>query len=379
MNGIWRHSDLLPPTEDKFKMTLGEGNTPLIKSRQLGPSLGLENLYFKLEATNPSGSYKDRFAASVVSNIISKGIGFCLATSSGNTGSALAAYCASAGIKCFLAIVDGAPSGKIQQMQLYGAETLTVRDFGLNEQVTSSVFNGLKSLAEAHGTSVKISAYRYSPLGMSGVQTIAYEIAESLPNSTNTEAHIFSPAGGGGLTLALAKGFKIWKEYNSDYKMPRVHCVQPEGNDTMATPLRKKLAKAQSIAQSTTSISGLQVPNVIDGDEVVTHCRDLGGSGYLVSDETVYEFQEKLAKQEGIFCEPAGAVSMAGVATALGKMEINKKDIVVCIISGHGFKDPSSVERIVQNANNQCLNNTEDAVQYIESQMSNLKGKTQDI
>src|SRR5690606_34975203 len=100
---------------------LGEGNTPLVKSRQLGPALGLPNLYFKLEMLNPSGSYKDRFAASAVSELLDKDLKFCLATSSGNTGAALAAYCAAADIKCFLAIVDGAPSGKLQQMQVYGA------------------------------------------------------------------------------------------------------------------------------------------------------------------------------------------------------------------------------------------------------------------
>src|SRR5690606_21319120 len=110
---------LLPDMREKSRITLGEGGTPLLKSRHIGSVLGLNNLYFKLEMLNPSGSYKDRFAAAAVSQLAGQSVSFCLATSSGNTGAALAAYCGAAGIPCYIAIVDGAPSGKLQQMQIY--------------------------------------------------------------------------------------------------------------------------------------------------------------------------------------------------------------------------------------------------------------------
>jgi len=368
MKGIWKYSHLLPSFEESAKLTLGEGNTPLIKSRQLGALLGLENLYFKLEMVNPSGSYKDRFAVCAVSDLLQRNINFCIATSSGNTGAALSAYCASAGIKCYLAIVDGAPLGKVQQMQVYGAETLMIKNFGLDPNVTQEVMNGLGIISNNLGTSVQISAYRYSPLGMEGVQTIAYEIGEEIPK---LDGHVFSPAGGGGLTLALTKGFHQWKEIYPNFKIPKVHCVQPEGNNTISGPLRNGLVKTQAISQSLTSISGLQVPNIIDGDEVLAACRATGGTGYIVTDDLIYECQENMANKEGIFCEPAGAVGLAGVINALKNGEINKKDHVVCLVTGHGFKDPVSGGKIAKKSEGHYFNNVKDTFTYIKSQIKN--------
>jgi threonine synthase len=370
MNGIWKYSHLLSSFKDTAKLTLGEGSTPLVKSRQLGPMLGLKNLYFKLELINPSGSYKDRFAAAAVSDLLQKEINFCIATSSGNTGAALAAYCAAARIKCYLAIVDGAPMGKVQQMQVYGAETLMIKDFGIDPEVTKHIMNGLRIISKNLGASVQISAYRFCPLAMSGVQTISYEIAEEI---SAFSGHIFSPAGGGGLTLAITKGFHKWKEINPDFKIPKVHCVQPKGNNTISGSLRNGLFKTQAVAQSLTSISGLQVPNIIDGDEVLVACRATGGTGYVVDDHLIYECQENMANTEGIFCEPAGAVGFAGLLSALKNGEINKKDHIVCMVTGHGFKDPISAEKIANKSGAHYFNNAKDTFGYIESQIKTSK------
>ncbi len=368
MNGIWKYSHLLPPIKERYQLSLGEGRTPLVRSKQLGPLLGLDNLYFKLELVNPSGSYKDRFAACAVSDLLQRNLKFCLATSSGNTGAALAAYCAAAGIKCFLTVVDGAPSGKLQQMQVHGSETMMVKDFGKKPDVSREVFFGLNALAEKHRTSVQISAYRYSPLGMAGVQTIAYEIAEEFSHEV---VNVFSPVGGGGLTLALTKGFQAWKEHHPKFNSPRVHCVQPNGNNTVSGPLRNGLTKAQAVNESTTSISGLQVPNIIDGDEVIDNCRETEGTGYTVTDSLVYEYQELLATKEGIFCEPAGAVALAGLVEALRNNEINKTDHIVCLVTGHGFKDPASTKEIAEKTNGQFFTQVHETLGYIESQINN--------
>lgn len=369
MKGIWKYSHLLPQVDESCKLTLGEGGTPLVKSRSLGPALGLENLYFKLEMLNPTGSYKDRFAAIAVSDLLQKKMRFCLATSSGNTGAALAAYCAAADIKCFLTVVDGAPIGKMKQMQVYGSETLMVRGFGKNVDVTKDVMFQLTSLAETLKTDIQISAYKLSPIGMEGVQTIAYEIAESLPNQ---KCHVFSPAGGGGLTLAILKGFNLWRDHNPAYRVPKVHCVQPEGNDTIAGPLRKELSGAEQIPKSTTTISGLQVPNVLDGDEVLKMCRAVNGNGYTVEDDAIYKCQEELAKQEGIFCEPAGAVALAGLKQALNNGEINKNDHIVCLITGHGFKDPISADKISASTKDHYFMDYKECFSYINSQINTI-------
>lgn len=368
MKGIWKYNHLLPQVPERCQISLGEGNTPLVKSRRIGPELGLDNLYFKLEITNPSGSYKDRFAALAIADMLQHENKFCIATSSGNTGSALAAYCAAAGIRCYLAIVDGAPSGKIIQMRVYGARTIMVKDFGMDTHVTSEVFSGLKAIAEEYGSQVQISAFHYSPVGMSGVQTIAYEIAEALPHQT---IQVFSPAGGGGLTLAVAKGFRLWADRYPGFGHAKVHCVQPEGNNTIAGPLRSGKPEAAAIYRSTTTISGLQVPGVIDGNGVVSTCRKMGGNGYAIPDEMIYACQGELARKEGIFCEPAGATSLAGLLQCLEKGEMNKNDHIVCLITGHGFKDPVSAERIAAQSKTRYLNNVEDTLQYIKSEINN--------
>ena len=324
--------------------------------------MGIPNLYFKLETVNPSGSYKDRFAAAAVAMLLQRKANACLATSSGNTGAALAAYCAAAGLPCLLVVVDGTPIGKLKQMQLYGAETLMVKGFGKDQVITEKVFSTLNELASTHDTTVQISAYQYAPEGMAGVETIAFELAEWL---ADRKAQVFSPAGGGGLTLAVVRGFARWKEAHSDFVLPSVHCVQPEGNNTIAGALAAGEARATLVAESTTAISGLQVPNVIDGDEVISHCRASGGTGHLVADQEVFALQENLARQEGIYCEPAGAVALAGALQAVRRGIISADESVVCLITGHGFKDPTSVERMTQSAAYPAYEDFQDTLTYI--------------
>ncbi len=339
MKNIWHYNKLLPAVPENSRLLLGEGNTPLIKAKTIGKMLGLPGLYFKLENLNPTGSYKDRFAAIFVSMLKSRNQHLCLATSSGNTGAALAAYCAAAGINCTLAIVDGAPQSKIKQMQLYGAHTYMVKGFGKDAVVTEAVFGLLKRMARAMQIALPVSAFSYCDEGMKGVQTIAYEILEQ----ENSFDHIFCPAGGGGLTLAVARGCIAYGECYP-VKIPKVHCVQPEGNDTIAGALRNHRQQANAIAASTTLISGLQVPNVLDGDAVIASCTKLGGTGYIVNDQEVFKWQRLLAQQEGIFCEPAGAVAIAGLANAVKGREVNAKDNIVCLVTGSGFKDMLSVD-----------------------------------
>src|ERR1041384_2165247 len=129
---IWRWPDVAAKAPAASRVTLGEGETPLVPSRRIGPSAGLKHLYFKAEQSNPTGSYKDRFASLAISDMIANGRTRCVATSSGNTGAALAAYCAAAGISCEIAIVETAPATKLRQMAAYGASIYRVRGFGLD-------------------------------------------------------------------------------------------------------------------------------------------------------------------------------------------------------------------------------------------------------
>jgi threonine synthase len=338
---LWQHAAAWGAPPDSAALSLGEGGTPLIRSRRLGGELGLSNLWFKYEGGNPTGSYKDRFAAAAVSHLVHDGRTACLGTSSGNTGAAVAAYCARAGIACFLAIVEGAPEGKLRQMLAYGARLYRIRNFGSSPVVNDAVFAGLRTLADELHAALEISAYAWSPRGMAGVQTISYELAETLRGEP---LHVFCPAGGGGLTLAVARGFAALAA-GAGGAPARVHCVQPAGNDTIASALREGRNEARAVT-SQTAISGLQVGSVLDGHEVIAACRRSGGQGHVVSDARVWAWQARLAREEGIFCEPAGAVALAGVEEAVRRGELAPDEHVVCLVTGTGFKDEQALVRM---------------------------------
>lgn len=338
----WKYSELWGAPQGTV-VTLGEGGTPLIRSTKLGRELGLRELWFKYEGANPTGSYKDRFASSAVSHLVHDGKRVCLGTSSGNTGAAIAAYCARAGISCYLAIVEGAPEGKLRQMLAYGARLVRIRNFGSSPKISGEVMNGLRGLAEEMQAGLEISAFVFSPRGMAGVMTISFEIAETLGP---VPMQVFSPAGAGGLTLAVARGFEVFAERQNWRGQARVHCVQPVGNDTIASPLREGAALARAV-ESKTAVSGLQVGGVLDGSDVIAACRRSGGRGHVVTDEQAWAWQERLAKDEGVFCEPAGAVALAGVAEAVNRDEVATEDPVVCLVTGSGFKDERSLIRMV--------------------------------
>ena len=340
---LWRHAHLWGAPAEKFAVTLGEGDTPLVRSARLGPALGLDQLWFKCEGANPTGSYKDRFAAAAVSHLLADGRRLCLGTSSGNTGAALAAYCARAGLACVLAIVEGAPEAKLRQMRAHGAHLMRIRRFGADPAVTDAVMRNLRALATELHAGLEISAFAFSPRGMAGVATIGAELAAAF--SAGPRPHVFSPAGGGGLTLAVARGLA---------GLGRVHCVQPEGNDSIATPLRTGATHARAVV-SQTAISGLQVGNVLDGDAVIAACRASGGTGHVVTDADVWTWQARLAREEGIFCEPAGAVALAGVAAAVARGELPRHEPIVCLVTGSGFKDERSLVRMAGETPTPCV------------------------
>jgi threonine synthase len=360
---LWRFADYLPAVAPEHRITLGEGNTPLVRSRHIGPGLGLQELYFKLDNCNPTGSFKDRFAVMAVSDMKARGIPVCLATSSGNTGSALSAACAVAKIACYIAVVDGAPANKVRNMQVYGARIYSVRGFGRDPAVSAAVMNHLRRLSESGRAAVQISCYFHSPVGMAGCETIAYELAEEMDGKVD---HVFTQAGGGGMTLAVARGFHRLRERGMLPRQPAVHCVQPEGNDTIAGPLRAGEDRARAVT-CTTTVSGLQVPNVLDGDEVIRACRACGGNGHPVPDELIYAAQRRLAREEGIFTEPAGATALAGVIAAASRGELRPDERIACTITGIGFKDERSLAAMVGTAACPSLDTPEEIEAFLAS------------
>lgn len=314
-------------------LSLGEGNTPLVNCDRIG-SRG--NLFLKMEQLNPTGSFKDRFAAVETAVMKQAGINTFIATSSGNTGSALAAYSAKYQIRCLLFVNEITPDGKLEQMLAYGAEIFRVKDFGITKDLSAPIFDRLQALAEQSGSRLVISAFRYSPQGMQGVKTIAYEILEQFEGVAPSQ--IFVPVGGGGLLSGIWQGFLDLKERKIIDRFPRINAVQPELNDTVVTALTENRRVAREV-QTTTTISGLAVQVDIDATLALNAVRNSGGSGYLVTDDDIRDAKEKLGCCEGIYVEPAGAASVAGYLKAVSKGHIDENENVVCIATGHGLKD----------------------------------------
>lgn len=308
-----------------MKLTLGEGNTPLVASARIAPALS-----FKLEYTNPTGSYKDRFIETELSSYATAPP-FVLATSSGNTGASLAAYAARAGFRCLICAHPEAPVGKVTQMRAHGATVVRIPGFSVDADITAAVFAELDRWRRAHGVPLVVSAYRYCPVGMAGVESIADELAASAPK------HVFVPVGGGGLYVAVVRGFARLG------LTVKVHAVQPAGCATVVDAWRKRAAQAEAIT-STTRISGLSVPSDIDATLALEHLYANGGLGIAVSDDTVWAAQRRLLTEEGIFTEPAGAAALAGWLQATENGQIPPDESAVCLVTGHGAKDTDSLE-----------------------------------
>jgi len=259
-----------------------------------------------------------------------------VATSSGNTGSSLAAYGARYGVKCIIVVNEEAPGGKLAQMQAHGARVFRVQGFGTSSSVTANVFRQLGEISEKWGVPLVVSAYKYCPQGMAEVERLAGELLEQIGSEIN---HVFVPVGGGGLFTAVCRGFEIRGSVKT-----RVHAVQPNGCSTVVAAFERGDDRIQPV-QSTTRISGLAVPFDIDASLALHHLRRSGGVGITVSDEEVFDAQRMMLDREGIYTEPAGATAFAGLIQARQAEIVSPKDTVVCLVTGHGFKDPDSILR----------------------------------
>lgn len=298
-------------------------------SVRIGPAIGVQSLLFKLELCNPSGSYKDRFIASQVALMRSREVRSCLATSSGNTGSSLAAYCARYGIRCTIVVNEHAPAGKIAQMQAHGARVIRVRGFVTDPGITQYVYSVLRRFSDVNGAPLVVSAYKYCPEGMTGVESLGRELRQ-----IDDLRHVFVPVGGGGLFSAVCRGL--------EGSGIRAHAAQPEGCLTVVAAWRKGEKTIQTV-ESTTGISGLAVPFDIDASLALELLLRNGGTGFAVSDQDVLAAQRLLLSHEGIYCEPAGAAALAAATMASQQGIIAPREKTICLVTGHGFKDPDSI------------------------------------
>ncbi|MBX3288291.1 MAG: pyridoxal-phosphate dependent enzyme [Acidobacteria bacterium] len=330
-----KYRQFLPIPKGVETNDLGEGNTPMVRSGTLNPG---GNLLFKMEQMNPTGSFKDRFASLETLLIKSSGRQAFIATSSGNTGAALAAYAARRGLDCFLFVNEVVPESKLNQMPVYGAKVFRVKDFGISHELSAPIFQRLQEFSVEENIPLVISAYKYCPDGMEGVKPIAYEIVEQLGKVPD---RVFVPVGGGGLLSGIWRGFCDLKENGIVDSLPKMMAVQPELNDTLVTPLSQSLDKAREVS-TTTTISGLAVQVDIDATMALQSVKASGGAGVLVTDEQIRDAKTRLSMEEGIYVEAAGASSVTGYLKALADGAVSEDETSVCILTGHGLKDAAT-------------------------------------
>lgn len=348
--GIWKYQHRLPRVTESNRISLGEGQTPLIKSCRIGKALGLDQLYFKLESSNPTGSYKDRISALGVSLAKENGRSACTGTTSGNAGGSIAAYAARAGLTYNVYVQENIVASKLEPMIVYRANVTKVLGFGFRPEVGNRVFAKVLENAASNNWEMLVTAYAFAPQAMEAVKTIAYEVAEELIEDNGEEKPaIFVPVGGGGLLSGIHRGYVDLTSEGIVRRLPRMIACQSSGCANVAKAWKLGLNKPVD-GESTAKISGIQVPNPPDAVQVLQALRDSDGFAEEIADEETWYWQEQMAVQEGIFSEPAGAIALAGAARALKEGRIGRGTPVVCIVSGAGYKDANRVAELVSHA-----------------------------
>jgi threonine synthase len=302
---IERYRHRLPLDQDASAVAMGEGSTPLVPAPRLSERLGVEVL-LKLELANPTGSFKDRGMTVAVSQALAEGAGAVICASTGNTAASAAAYAARAGITCVILQPAGAVAlGKLAQARAVGARVLEVR--GSFDQALAAA----RELGR-RGTHVLVNSI--NPYRIEGQKTAAFEVCEELGGPPDLLA---LPYGGGGNTVAYVKGFEEWGA-----GMPRV-------------------LAAQAAERGTTVASAIRIAEPVHQHEVEVAVARHGVDVATVADEAILAAWQELARAEGIFCEPSSAASLAALEAAPPP----RGSRCVCVVTGHGLKDPAIVER----------------------------------
>jgi threonine synthase len=297
-----RYRDRLPIDADTPIVSLGEGGTPLLYASRLSAHLNIE-LYLKFEGANPTGSFKDRGMTLAVSKALQDGARAVICASTGNTAASAAAYAARAGLPAVVLQPKGAvASGKLAQSQALGARVLAVRG-SFDDALRAS-----QELAARGDFALVNSVNEYR---LEGQKTVAFEIIEELGRVPDLVA---LPYGGGGNTTAVFRGFR-----DAGEGLPR-------------------LMPSQAEHRATTVASAIRISDPVHADEVIEALEGCGGAIVTVPDADVIVAWQELAALEGLFCEPSSAAGLA----ALKQEQVEPGTVVVCVITGHGLKDPDT-------------------------------------
>jgi threonine synthase len=313
---------VLPLTEKTPRITLGEGNTPLVRSAALERECGLDELWFKLESCNPTGSFKDRGIVVAVAKALESGAKAIMCASTGNTSASAAAYAAKCGIECFVLVPGGkVAAGKMAQAVAYGSQIIEV-DGNFDDAL-----NAARELTAKHPVALVNSV---NPNRIQGQKTAAYEICESLGDAPDILA---IPVGNAGNITAYWKGFGECAETDRATLHPKMFGFQAAG----AAPL----VSGKPVAEPQTIATAIRIGNPASWSGATGARDESGGLIEAVSDEEILEAYRLLAGKEGLFVEPASAASVAGLLKK-GRAGAIRGGRAVAILTGNGLKDPDT-------------------------------------
>ena len=321
MDGVLtQYKEYLPVSQSTPIISLGEGNTPLVRSRNLSERLGCPELFFKLEGCNPTGSFKDRGMVVAVAKALELGTKAIICASTGNTSASAAAYGAYSGIKTYVVVPDGEISkGKLAQAIAYGAEIIAVS--GSFDQALDIVRRLEEELPVVVVNSV-------NPYRIQGQKTAAFEIVDQLGDAPT---ELYLPVGNAGNITAYWAGFQEYYENKRSGGLPRMMGFQAEG----AAPIVDNVP----IEVPRTIASAIRIGNPASWRQAIAARDHSNGVIDKVTDEEILEAYSLLARTEGIFCEPASAASVAGLLKQASSGRDLSETIVVCVLTGNGLKD----------------------------------------
>ncbi|MDQ3937686.1 MAG: threonine synthase [Chloroflexota bacterium] len=330
---LQRYEPFLPVTPATPPLSLGEGYTPLVHARNLGRLIGCPLLHLKVEGANPTGSFKDRGMVLAVAKALEDGARAIVCASTGNTAASAAAYGAAAGLEVVVVLPAGQIAlGKLLQAQVAGARVVAI------DGSFDAALHVVRQLIEKESQERRLTLVNsVNPYRIEGQKTAAFEVCEDLGGAPD---YLAIPVGNAGNISAYWRGFNDYRRHGLVESRPVMLGFQAEG----AAPL----VLGRRVEQPQTVATAIRIGDPASGETALRARDESGGAIEAVSDEEILSAYRDLARLEGIFCEPASAASVAGVRRLVAEGRIDPGATIVCVLTGHGLKDPDTAVQNVE-------------------------------
>ena len=327
--GLWRWHELLPVCSPLHRISLGEGDTPLLSVPHLSAKAGVPALFIKEESLNATGSFKARGLAVAVSRASELGITQLVIPTAGNAGGAMAAYAVRAGLKATVFMPRDTPPANQREVAMSGA------DLRLVDGLINDAGRAAAAFAQETGA-FDLSTFK-EPYRVEGKKTLGFELAEAF--SWQLPDVILYPTGGGTGLVGMWKAFNELQELGwIDSKRPRMVVVQSTGCAPIVQAFNQQASRAQLWENAATIASGLRVPSVFADRLILRVLSESHGSALSVSDDQIIQAQKEIARSEGILCAPEGAATWAAAQILIDQGWIKRDEKVVLFNTGSGLK-----------------------------------------